>query len=99
VAGTGGSTSVLADIPAAGGDTVLTVLDQSGNQVATQDYGNLSGGPQQSLDVSSISSGLPPGNYTFSVSVTPSNGAAANATTYITGTQQIAFANLVKIDD
>ncbi|HTR79915.1 MAG TPA: flagellar hook capping FlgD N-terminal domain-containing protein [Gemmatimonadaceae bacterium] len=114
-AGSGGTTTVMADIPAAGGNTVLTVVDQNGNPIATQTLGDMAGG-RQSIDVSGIEGNLPAGTYSFTVSVTPSGGTATNATTYVTGKvdgvitgpnglmltaglQQIPFANIVQIEN
>jgi flagellar hook assembly protein FlgD len=79
-----GTTSVLADIGAGGGQGVLTLSNSAGQTVGTYSLGNLSGGDQQVLSFNPT--GVAPGPYNYSISVTGSGGASVPVTTYIVGT-------------
>lgn len=74
------SATVTVDIGTGGGKTTVTILDAQGNEVATKDLGWREAGRQE------LSLGeLPPGKYSYTVSVTGASGAEIEVQTYTTG--------------
>lgn len=72
--------TVTVDIGAGGGKTTVTVLDEKGKEVTTKSLGWREAGRQE------LSLGeLPPGKYTYKVSVTGATGAEVTSQTYTVG--------------
>ncbi|MBI1809877.1 MAG: hypothetical protein HYR75_08290 [Gemmatimonadetes bacterium] len=80
VGGTNATMNVSADIPSSGGTLTLTVKDQNGNTVRTQNIGAVTGG-RQTYSLAGITTGLPAGNYTASFALTDGNGTVTNPAT------------------
>ncbi len=77
-----GPASVSVDIGTGGGKAVLTITDSSGKVVATRDCGFKSGGRQV---LTTGTTALPAGDYTYSVAVTATDGTDVPVQTYTSG--------------
>jgi flagellar basal-body rod modification protein FlgD len=82
--GPNGPSSVTVDVSGAGTGT-LTIYDSNGTAVGTRDLGALVGGNKQSINLGSAIDGLPPGTYTYGVTVKDSSGNPVSVTTYMSG--------------
>ncbi len=84
-----GSQQIKVDIGTGGGEAVLTVFDKDGKKVDTQELGWQSSGRQ------SFTTGeLPPGEYTYAVTVTGASGADIPVQTYTRGViDGLSFSN------
>lgn len=80
VASSDAKSTVTVEIGTGGGKTQVTILDAKGKEVATKDLGWQEAGRQE-LSVGS----LPPGKYSYKVTVTGANGADIPVQTYTTG--------------
>ena len=76
--------TVQAQVTGADGVGTLNILDQAGNVVGTRSLGNVSAG-QLTPNLGSAATGLAPGNYHFSVTVTNAAGQVTQAVPYTTG--------------
>ena len=83
IGGTGGATTVTANIGTAATTATLHVFDSTGKEVGTRALGAVNGGTQ-SFDLGSAVSGLAPGTYTYSIDAKGVNG-AVTVQTYTTG--------------
>ncbi|MEP6571538.1 MAG: flagellar hook assembly protein FlgD [Gemmatimonadota bacterium] len=78
-----GPVSVIANVGGTGGKGTLEIMDHSGSVVASIDEGQLSGGLN---NLTTGSTNLAPGLYTYKLSVTDGAGAAVDVTQYEAGT-------------
>ena len=78
----GAQSSVTVEVGGSGGHGVLTVTNNAGQVVATQDLGQVAPGRDQFR----LPSNLAPGDYTYNLAVTGSDNTAVPATTYTSGT-------------
>lgn len=87
---TSGAGRIRVNIAGTGGDGHLTLKDSSGTVVATRDLGSLAGG----LQTLSLPSDLPPGVYTYDLTVDAAGGGTVAVTPYTIGrVQGVSFAN------
>jgi flagellar basal-body rod modification protein FlgD len=77
-----GHAEVLVDVGGGGGKATLTLTDASGSTIATRDLGTLKPGSGQAL---TLPADLPPGKWTYSISVQGADGSSAPVTTYSSG--------------
>jgi flagellar basal-body rod modification protein FlgD len=78
----GQPTAVTFQVGGSGGRAALRVLDQNGQEVATQDLGTLGAGRQRFvIDPGTVA----PGEYTYEVAVIGEDGTPADVTTYADG--------------
>jgi flagellar basal-body rod modification protein FlgD len=84
---TSGSASVLVDVGPGGGQATVRLLDEQGREVASRDLGTVGSG-RQTL---ALPADLPPGTYTYEVTVTGPSGAEVAVTTYVTGVVDAVF--------
>ena len=77
-----GHGEILVDIGGTGGKATLTLTDSTGKTIATRDLGSLKPGTSESI---ALPSDLPPGTWTYALSVKDSAGTAASVTTYSSG--------------
>jgi len=79
----GGHAAVTVDVGGSGGSASLTLKDADGNVVASKSLGNVGGGRQHlAADLSNV----PPGNYSYAVTVADGSGTSQSVTTYSGGT-------------
>ena len=83
VLGPDGSTSVTANVSGAGNAT-LHIYNASGADVGSRSLGAVNGGTQ-TFALGAAADGLPPGQYTYSIDVTGSDGKAVAVQTYMSG--------------
>jgi flagellar basal-body rod modification protein FlgD len=69
------ATNIQTQVPAAGTQVRVLIVDASGNTVGTADYGVLAGG-RQTLDLSGALKNVPNGSYTVKVQAIDTAGAA-----------------------
>ncbi|MEP6493415.1 MAG: flagellar hook capping FlgD N-terminal domain-containing protein [bacterium] len=84
IGGAGGSTSVTANIAAAGSSGTIHIFNAAGSEVATQTLGAVPGG-KQTFNIGDATKGLPDGTYTYSIDVKDGSGTAVAVQTYSTG--------------
>lgn len=85
-----GSASVNVEIGGTGGRATFRIKDASGREVASRDLGPLAPGRQ----TITLPGDLPPGNYTYELSVEGADGKAAPVKTYTTGVvSSVRFVN------
>jgi flagellar basal-body rod modification protein FlgD len=84
VGGANGTTSVNADIGAAGASATLHIYNSAGTEVGTRDLGAVSAG-RQSFALGDAASGLADGAYTYGIGVKDAGGNAVSVQTYMTG--------------
>jgi flagellar basal-body rod modification protein FlgD len=77
-----GKGEILVDIGGTGGKGTLTLTDTAGAVIATREIGSLKPGNSQ---VITLPSDLPPGTWTYSLSVKDSSDTAVSVTTYSSG--------------
>jgi flagellar basal-body rod modification protein FlgD len=82
--GSGGSSTVTADIGGTGGSATLHILDGNGKEVGTRSLGVAPGG-RQTFDIGGAGDGLPAGTYSYSIDVKDGSGTAVPVQTYTTG--------------
>ena len=71
----------MLDVGVGGGKGTLTLKDSTGTVVATRDLGMIAGGHQ----TVTLPTDLPPGDYSYNVSIKDSKDAAVSVATYTTG--------------
>jgi flagellar basal-body rod modification protein FlgD len=84
IGGTSGQTSVTASLSGAATSGTLHIFNSAGVEVGSETLGSLSAG-KQTIDITSATKGLPPGNYTYSIDAKDGSGAAVTVQTYSTG--------------
>jgi len=84
VSSSSSTTRVMVDVGGSGGQGVLTLTNSAGQTVGTYKLGTLPGGTHQVLSFNT--SGVTPGPYTYSLSVTSGSGVSVPVNTYLAGT-------------
>ncbi len=77
-----GQAVILADIGGTGGQGTLTLTDSTGAVIATRELASLKPGTSQTI---ALPANLPPGSWTYALSVKDSAGKAVAVTTYSSG--------------
>jgi flagellar basal-body rod modification protein FlgD len=86
----GAPIQIVADIGGAGGSATLRLFDQNGAEVLSQNLGGVPGGEQRVLNVD-LDRKLPPGAYTYQLTVTSADGTEVPVEGYSTGVVQGVF--------
>lgn len=76
-----GKGTVAADVGENGGTATLTIMDASGRALGSRSLGAVHAG-RHTFDLGSAAEGLPPGAYTFAITVTDESGSSVPVQTY-----------------
>ena len=77
----GGNASVSATVGGSGGNATLKIFDESGREVGSRQLGHVPPG-NGSWELGDAARGLPPGQYTYTLEVSDSNGDSVPTQTY-----------------